>query len=103
MKYEVIRPWFGVKLGDVVELKQLHPALKANVRPLKGHAAMIDATDSEGVKLIPATPTAQSGDRKGIIAKRLKELDIEFNGRLGADKLAELMPDDELKALFPDE
>lgn len=95
MKYEVIRPWHGVKAGDVVTLKKLHPALKANVRPLRGQAAMIDATDIDGPNLIPATPDAPSGDRKGDIAKRLTELGIEFNGRLGADKLAELLPDND--------
>ena len=34
-KYEVVRPWFGVKIGDVVELKDLHPALRSNVRLMK--------------------------------------------------------------------
>lgn len=53
MKYEVIKPWFGVKLGDVVELKELHPSLKANVRPLVGKAA----------ELVPATPEAKSATK----------------------------------------
>ncbi|KJP72575.1 hypothetical protein SR76_11530 [Enterobacter hormaechei subsp. steigerwaltii] len=48
-KYEVVRPWFGVKVGDVVELKELHPALKSNVRLMKGEA---------GGELKPATPDA---------------------------------------------
>lgn len=30
-KYQVIRAWHGVSVGQVVELKELHPALKANV------------------------------------------------------------------------
>jgi hypothetical protein len=37
-KYEVVRPWFGVKVGQVVELKELHPALKSNVRLMNGEA-----------------------------------------------------------------
>jgi hypothetical protein len=37
-KYEVVRPWFGVKVGEVVELKELHPALKSNVRLMNGEA-----------------------------------------------------------------
>ncbi len=67
-KYEVIRPWHGVRLGDVVELKKLHPALKANVRPLRGQAAeLTPATPGataggkpadDGAKLEPATPDA---------------------------------------------
>lgn len=82
MKYEVIRPWHGVKKGAVVDLKRLHPALKANVRPLHGEAA----------ELVPATP----GDKlpkKGEIAKRLKELEIEFDGRKSAEELVALLPD----------
>jgi hypothetical protein len=81
MKYEVIRPWHGVKAGDVVELKQLHPALKTNVRPIQGGAA----------KLEPATPGG--APKKGDIIKRLKELEIEFDGRASADDLAALLPD----------
>lgn len=85
-KYEVIRPWHGVKVGQVVELAKLHPALKPNVRPLRGEAA----------KLVPATPTAATGSKlapKGEIAKRLKELEIKFDGRGSAEELAALLPD----------
>lgn len=53
-KYEVIRPWHGVKRGDVVELATLHPALEANVRLLVGEVAG---------ELTPATPEATSGKR----------------------------------------
>lgn len=86
MKYEVIRPWHGVKAGDVVTFKKLHPALRANVRPLHGQAA----------ELVPATPYTLTGDKKPAkadITKRLKELDIEFDGRKSAEELAELLPD----------
>ncbi|CNL30976.1 Uncharacterised protein [Yersinia frederiksenii] len=54
-KYEVIRPWNGVKHGDVVDLDTLHPALEANVRPLAGEVSG---------DLTPATPEATSGKRK---------------------------------------
>lgn len=37
-KYEVIRPWNGVEIGDVLELENLHPALKSNVRLMRGAA-----------------------------------------------------------------
>lgn len=86
MKYEVIRPWHGVSRGDVVEIKELHPALKSNVRPVKGEAA----------ELVPATPDAGNGGKaptKGDIAKRLKELSIEFDGRKSGEELAALLPD----------
>ncbi|MGR7479734.1 hypothetical protein ACU60U_04445 [Klebsiella aerogenes] len=95
-KYEVVRPWFGVKVGDVVELKELHPALKSNVRAMKGEA---------GGELTPSTPGASTGEksRKEIIQSRLTELGIEFKGNLGAEKLGELLPDGELEKLFPAE
>ena len=86
MKYEVIRPWHGVKLGQIVNLPELHPALKSNVRPLRGEAA----------ELVPATPKAATGSKpasKGEIAKRLKELEIKFDGRGSAEELAALLPD----------
>ena len=95
-KYEVVRPWFGVKVGDVVELKELHPALKSNVRLMKGEA---------GGELKPATPDAGTGEksRKEAIQARLTELGIEFKGNLGEEKLSELLPDGELEKLFPAE
>lgn len=93
-KYEVVRPWFGVKVGDVVELKELHPALKSNVRLMRGEA---------GGELNPATPEGGTDNksRKEIIQSRLTELGIEFKGNLGAEKLSELLPDGELEKLFP--
>lgn len=95
-KYEVVRPWFGVKAGQVVELKELHPALKSNVRLMNGEA---------GGELTPSTPGAGTGEksRKEVIQARLTELGIEFKGNLGAEKLSELLPDGELEKLFPAE
>lgn len=95
-KYEVIRPWNGVKLGEVLDLDNLHPALKSNVRLMLGEA---------GGELTPATPEAgnETKSRKETIANRLTELGIEFKGNLGADRLAELLPDGELEKLFPAE
>ncbi len=95
-KYEVVRAWFGVKVGQVVELKELHPALKSNVRLMNGEA---------GGELTPSTPGAGTGEksRKEIIQGRLTELGIEFKGNFGAEKLSELLPDGELEKLFPAE
>ncbi|MDU2018889.1 MAG: hypothetical protein E6736_01330 [Leclercia adecarboxylata] len=95
-KYEVIRPWNGVKRGDVVEIKELHPALKSNVRLMQGEA---------GSELTPATPDGGTGEksRKEVIQQRLTELGIEFKGNLGAEKLSELLPEGELEKLFPAE
>ncbi|WP_312670821.1 hypothetical protein [Pseudescherichia sp.] len=94
-KYEVIRPWHGVAVGDIVEFERLNPAFKSNVRLMRGEAGA----------LTPATPGAGNDgkSRKEIIADRLKELGIEFKGTLGAEKLSELLPDGELEKLFPAE
>ncbi|EIY5073798.1 hypothetical protein ML029_001752 [Klebsiella quasipneumoniae] len=91
VKYEVVRPWNGVALGQVVELENLHPALKSNVRLMRGEA---------GGELSPATPEAgtDTKSRKEIIQARLTELGIEFKGNLGAEKLGELLPDGELES-----
>lgn len=74
-KYEVIRPWHGVKKGQVVRLSRVHPSLKHNVRPISEEVAE--------AKLEVATPGAPSApaDRKKIIKDRLKKLEIEFDGR----------------------
>lgn len=95
-KYEVIKPWHGVANGDVVRLETLHPSLKSHVRKL---------SDKASAELVPATPNATSDKqaRKDAITKRLDELGIEYKGNLGADKLAELLPDGELEKLFPAE
>ena len=53
-KYEVIRPWFGVSKGDVLELKEVHPSLESHVRPLAGQAADLEV----------ATPKAGTGAKK---------------------------------------
>lgn len=95
-KFEVIKPWHGVAVGDVVELETVHPSLKPHVRKL---------SDKASASLVPATPNASTDKqvRKEAIAKRLDELGIEYKGTLGADKLAELLPDGELEKLFPAE
>nr|WP_318382738.1 hypothetical protein [uncultured Enterobacter sp.] len=95
-KYEVVRPWFGVKAGDVVLLENLHPALKSNVRLMRGEA---------GGELTPSTPEAgtDAKSRKEIIQERLTHLGIEFKGNLGAEGLSELLPEGELEKLFPAE
>lgn len=95
-KYEVIRPWNGVEIGDVLELEKLHPALKSNVRLMRGAA---------GGELTPATPDAgnETKSRKDAIKARLTDLGIWFKGNLGEEKLAELLPEGELENLFPAE
>ncbi|MCG6350618.1 hypothetical protein [Vibrio fluvialis] len=101
MKYIVEIPWVGVKKGAIVEFAKLHPALKANVKPLSEELA---------AQLTPATPTATSGggysmadvaissesgvditDKKQVKAK-LEELGIEFDGRASLEDLVKLLP-----------
>ncbi|MCW1877653.1 hypothetical protein OMR58_24755 [Erwinia sp. INIA-01] len=95
-KYQVTKAWHGVAVGDVVELEKLHPSLMSHVLKLSDNAASGFA---------PATPdgTSEKQARKLAIANHLTELGIEFKGNLGAEKLAELLPDGELEKLFPTE
>lgn len=51
-KYEVIRPWHGVKRGQVIELDKMNPAFKSNLRPVRDEA-----------ELVPATPEATTPKR----------------------------------------
>jgi len=83
-KYEVVRAWHGVKVGDVVETDKLHPALKSNVRVLPGGSG----------DLVPAVAQPASGDpSKGDVAKRLKELGVKFDGRGSLEDLQALLPE----------
>lgn len=34
MKYEVVIAWYPVKVGDIIETYNLHPAIKPNVREI---------------------------------------------------------------------
>ncbi|WP_071608920.1 glycoprotein [Entomohabitans teleogrylli] len=56
-KYEVVRPWHGVALGDVVEFEKLHPSLKSHLRPISSAAA---ASATPAAEVTPATPAASS-------------------------------------------
>lgn len=54
-KYEVMKPWHGVKVGQVFETDQLHPALKSHVR---------EALEQPEGELTPATLSATSKQTK---------------------------------------
>lgn len=95
--YEVVRPWYGVKVGQVVELDdELHPALKSNVRLMPQQAGQEVAPEK-------APDEMDNKQRKAIISDRLDELGIEHKGNLGVDKLAALLPDGEMENLFPED
>lgn len=68
MRYEVVIPWFGVSVGDVVETEKLHPALLPNVRELKEVAKpqVLEVATPEAVATKrgrkPKSETAEAGD-----------------------------------------
>lgn len=129
-KYEVIKPWHGVRAGQIVELKEVHESLVANVRAVgdgaddgedgtdqvlasarkearqiiaearAGAAAILDEAKAQAAKLVPPV---DAGERREVIKARLKELKIEFDGRKGEEDLAALLPEGELAKLFPAE
>lgn len=57
-KYEVIRPWHGVEVGQLFEADSINPALASHVREVKPKADA-DAT------LTPATPDAATPAKRG--------------------------------------
>lgn len=86
-KYEVIRPWFGKKKGDIVTLAKVHPALASNVRLLQGEvgeAADLVAGDDAPVDI-------DLTDKDAVMAE-LKRLRIQFDARKSVETLAELLP-----------
>jgi hypothetical protein len=86
-KYEVIRAWNGVKVGDAVELADpVHPSLRSNVRLLRGAVA-------DAVNLVEGDTSPADIDLtdKAAVVKELKRLKIQFDGRLSVEELAELL------------
>lgn len=54
-KYRIVRPWFGVQAGGVVETDSLHPALASHVELIRPREEAADEA-----KLEVATPAAPS-------------------------------------------
>lgn len=77
-KFEVIRPWHGVSAGQIVELKEVHPSLVANVRAV-GEGA---AEDDEAGQILAAART----EAKEIISEARA---IHDDAKAGALKLLE--------------
>jgi F0F1-type ATP synthase membrane subunit b/b' len=44
-KYQVVRAWHGVSVGQVVELDEVHPSLKANVMPVA--SASVNSSEAD--------------------------------------------------------
>lgn len=73
-KYEVIRPWTGVEAGDVIELDEVHPAIKANVRLVNPKAKSGEQDDGSSLieaAKVKAKEIEEEATQKaeGIIAK----------------------------------
>ncbi|MGJ3353432.1 hypothetical protein [Providencia sp. Je.9.19] len=83
-KYEVIIPWFGVTVGQVVELEELHPVLKPNVRLL---------SDEASAALPPSVEQTKKLTKKEVIEK-LTELSIEFDEKAKVNELIALLPEE---------
>lgn len=49
-KYEVTRAWNGVEVGQILELENLHPALRANVRKVRADAPVSSGDDVAAAK-----------------------------------------------------
>lgn len=64
-KYEVVRPWFGVVLGQIVEFDKVPNALVANVRPA-------NAVSAQG-ELDPKAVADAKKEAKAIVAEATKE------------------------------
>ncbi|TCW00394.1 glycoprotein [Biostraticola tofi] len=71
-KYEVIRPWHGVVIGDIVELDKLHMALEPNVRLLKGEAGELSPATPEAVSN-PSAEDAEQEDESPKPGRKKKE------------------------------
>lgn len=71
-KYQVIRPWAGVTMGQIVDLKEVHPALKANVMAVN---AVGSSPDEAGEVLAKAHADAEALRKKTEeeLAKRIAE------------------------------
>lgn len=82
-KYRVIRPWFGVKVGDVIDVKEINPAFLPNVEEI----------GESDVKLITGSEPAKS-DRKGEICKQLKQIGVKFDARTSVEDLEILLAEE---------
>lgn len=80
---EVIRPWHGVAMGEVFDVKSVHPALASHVR---------EVSEKVSAKLVVASPKDEekSASKNDVIAE-LKKRGIQFDGRKSAEELASLL------------
>ncbi|WP_188074483.1 hypothetical protein [Pusillimonas sp. ANT_WB101] len=81
-KYQVTRPWHGVKMGQIVDLKQVHPALRANVM-LVGEGV----SDKDQASSIIAQAQASAETlRKDTEMELSKQIEAAIDGARGEAK-----------------
>lgn len=121
-KFQVIRPWFGVKMGQIVDLEKVHPALAANVRPVavdaqdnageaadivaKAHAEAVDLIEkarAEANGEIHAAVTEAQAERDKIIANANAQAEaIIADARAAAEAMEKVEPKGDLTPATPD-
>lgn len=75
-KYQVVRAWHGVIVGQVVEMEKVHPSLKANVIPL---TQVAPASDEAGdlLKQAQTEIDAMREQAQAELAQRVAEAQQE--------------------------
>ncbi|MGO1254801.1 hypothetical protein LQZ44_11995 [Alcaligenes nematophilus] len=71
-KYQVVRAWHGVTVGQVVEMEKVHPSLKANVIPLT-QAAPVSDEAGDLLKQAKAEIDAMRERAQAELAQRVEE------------------------------
>lgn len=85
-EYIVVRPWFGVKKGQRLTIKNLHPALKPNVR-------LFSQAEEEGVETVDLDPERRVPGAQDplALADSLNQGNVEFDWeRVRGDLIEEL-------------
>lgn len=68
-KYQVVRAWHGVTVGQVVEMEKVHPSLKANVIPL----SQVTPAHDEAGDLLKQAQAEIDAMRERAEAERIKQ------------------------------
>lgn len=90
-KYQVIRPWHGVALGQVVEMDEVHPSLRSNVMPVTQAVATSDEA-GDLLKAAHAEIETMRTEAQQELAQRVEETKQEAQteaDRIIADAKAE--------------
>ena len=86
-EYIVVRPWFGVKKGQRLTIKNLHPALKPNVRLFSQTEEEVDIVDLDQEHRVPGAQDPLA------LADSLNQGNVEFDWERVRDDLIEELTD----------